>query len=360
MFWTFVFPLCLGTFFYLGFGNLSNDNILSTVDVYIASESKEEQLVNQMKVIYISEDEPLFQVNTEYSQDQLENKLNDNEIIGYIYTKDGEIIYKIAENGLKQTITKSFLDSYIQVNDLILSVSTSDPSKLPVVLADLSNPGDYLEVAKSGTNPKANNFIIYFYALIAMACMFASYWGMGLVNDIQADVSPLAARVSVTPTHKLKLIVLYALAALTLHFIGNLGLIVYLRFVLNVEFANNIGLIILASFVGTISGITLGAFLSSIIRGSINKKEGMITTISMVLSFLSGLMNVDVKYLVTKNAPILGYLNPANLLTEAFYSLYYYSDLGKYFFNLLLLSILSVIMIIVTFLRIRGNKYDSI
>ncbi len=360
MFWAFIFPLCLGTFFYLGFGRLSMDSVLSNVKAYVASDFADSQMVTQMRKVTYGDDKPLFDVNTNYTKAELEEYLLAEKITGYIYVENNKINYRIYDNGLTQTITKSFLDQYIQVNNLIVEVTTTNPEKLDEVLAGLFNDETYTEEVVTGTNPKANKVVIYFYALIAMACMYASYWGNLLANDIQANYSPLAARVNITPTHKLKIIITYALAALTVHFIGNLGLIAYLKYILKVEFSNHLGLIVLSSFVGTISGIALGTFLSTIIKGSYGKKEGIMTIVSMVLSFLSGLMVVDIKYLVTKNFPIAGYINPANLLTESFYSLYYYDDIKRYFLNLGMLFGLSLLMIFGSYLSMRGTKYDSI
>ena len=46
----------------------------------------------------------------------------------------------------------------------------------------------------------------FFYALIAMACLYGCFIGFGSAITLQANLTPLAARRSVTPTHKLKLI----------------------------------------------------------------------------------------------------------------------------------------------------------
>ena len=360
VFWAFIFPLLLGTFFYLGFGKLSVDESLNTIDVYIASHDKNHQLVTVLEDISYGDGKKLFKVNTSFDLDQLNQSFADKEIDNFIYLQDGLINYKIIENGIEETIIKSVLDKYIQGEALVKKVMETNPENVEKVLSSFLNPKTYLVEATSGTNPNSNKLIIYFYALIAMACTFASYWGIGLVNDIQADASPLATRVNITPTHKLKLILIYTLAAITIHFTGNLGLIAYLKYILGIEFAHNTWLIILTSLIGTISGIALGAFLSTIIKGTFDKKSGIITTISLLLSFLSGLMVVDVKYLVQKNAPILGLINPTNLLTECFYSLYYYNDIGKYFYNLGILALISLILIFSTYLKMRGNKYDSI
>lgn len=360
VFWAFFYPLILGTFFYLGFGSLSGNNSFKSIDLFIANDYANIEFVEIMKDLEYDDGIKLFNVNTSYTKKELGDYFADNKINNYIFMENDEIIYQISENGIIETIVKNVIDEYIQMNTFYQNVIENHPDKLDEITKSLSKQVSYLVEKTTGTNPKANKLIIYFYSLIAMACTFGSFWGISLVRDIQADQSPLAARVNITPTHKLKVILTYTLAAITIHFLGNLILIGYLKYILKIEFANNLILIILTSFIGTISGIALGSFLSSIIKGSPAKKEGFITTISLVLSFFSGLMNVDVKYNISKNIPILSYINPTSLLTDCFYSLYYYNDIGKYFLNLGLLSFISIILVFMTYFQMRGHTYDSI
>ena len=40
------------------------------------------------------------------------------------------------------------------------------------------------------------------------------------------------------------------------------------------------------------------------------EKQGIMTIVSLTLSFLSGLMIADIKYIVSKFMPLLGLINP--------------------------------------------------
>ena len=55
--------------------------------------------------------------------------------------------------------------------------------------------------------------------------------------------------------------------------------------------------------------------------------------------FLAGMMGVTMKYVIDKNVPIINKLNPANMITDGFYSLYYYDTLDRYIFDLKLLRL---------------------
>lgn len=80
----------------------------------------------------------------------------------------------------------------------------------------------------------------------------------------------------------------------------------------------------------------------------------------MTGSFLAGMMYQNMKYIVSQNVPLLSYLNPVNLLTDAFYSLYYYDSLDRYFLNIAILSIFAIIFCAGTYLIVRRRKYASL
>ena len=66
--------------------------------------------------------------------------------------------------------------------------------------------------------------------------------------------------------------------------------------------------------------------------GVSNKKnEGMkmsiLISVTMLLSFLSGMMVLKMKYIIAENVPILAKINPVNMVTDGLYSLYYYNTL---------------------------------
>ena len=80
----------------------------------------------------------------------------------------------------------------------------------------------------------------------------------------------------------------------------------------------------------------------------------------MVACFLSGMMGITMKYVIDKNVPILNKINPASMITDGFYSLYYYDTLDRFYFNVISLLIFSALMIFISYKGLRRQKYDSI
>ena len=81
---------------------------------------------------------------------------------------------------------------------------------------------------------------------------------------------------------------------------------------------------------------------------------------SMVCSFLSGLMNNTMKDLVEKNMPVINRINPAALISDAFYCINVYNDPARYYRNLIILAVMSVLLTGASFFMIRRERYDSL
>ena len=120
------------------------------------------------------------------------------------------------------------------------------------------------------------------------------------------------------------------------------------------------GYIILLSLIGSLSGISLGLFIGSYIKTNENAKVGIMISITMACCFLSGMMGVGMKYVIDKNLPILNKINPANMITDGFYSLYYYSDYSRYYFNIMCLLVFTLITLLLSCNKIGRARYDSI
>ena len=115
-----------------------------------------------------------------------------------------------------------------------------------------------------------------------------------------------------------------------------------------------------ALFLGSMIGVTMGMFITSVGREGEGVKIGIMVGVSMALSFLAGLMNADIKNVVDKNAPLVNRLNPAALISDAMYCINVYDAPERYVQDMLILAAMSVILIAGTFLIIRRERYVSI
>ena len=135
-------------------------------------------------------------------------------------------------------------------------------------------------------------------------------------------------------------------------------ILAFIRFALGIDFGNRTGLIIFTTIVGGTMGLSFGYFFASITKKSVEFKNNMVIGISMICSFLAGMMSNEVQYFVKQHAYIIDRINPVNLITESYYKLYYYTDLSKYYENIIILIIMTVLFAIgtITVLTVQDKK----
>ena len=163
-----------------------------------------------------------------------------------------------------------------------------------------------------------------------------------------------------TPVSKMKTFLVYMSASLLIHYIKMLLLLSFLVFVIKVNFGGKVGFILLTTLLGSIAGLSFGAFVSALLKKSEGIKIAVIVGTSMLMSFLAGMMYQGMKYIIQRNVPVLSYLNPLNLLTDAYYSLYYYDTYTRYAVNMGCLALFIPVFCIGTYLIVRRRKYASL
>lgn len=359
IFWTMMFPLILATFFNLALSNIGRNEVFKSIHIAVIEDSayhNEKSFKSALDEVSKGDDR-LFNL-TLASKDQAEKLLDDNSIVGYISVED-PIKLVVTKSGMNQTIIKSFIDNYTQTVASVTSILTESPADQQKLFSELGNRQQYVKEV-SGSSPEPDFVLNYFYSLIAMACFYGGLFGLREVSDIQADISPLAARINVAPVHKLKTFIYSMSASLLINIVELFVLLLYLRFVINVEFGSKIGYIILTTIVGSVVGLSYGAFISAVVKKSESIKIGILISVSMFLSMLAGMMFQNMKYIVQQKVPILSYLNPINLLTDAYYSLYYYDSFKRYTLNMIVLCIFIVLFNSGIYFIIRRRKYASI
>lgn len=359
IFWTMLFPLLLAVFFNMAFSNLNSGESFKAIDIAVVENKQypDEQYFMSALDEVSNGDDRLFNL-TVASMDKADQLLKDNSIDGYIIVED-PVRLVVNKSGMEQNIIKSFLDNYMHTASTIGSILREHPEKQQEVLNELGDRKQYVREV-SGTNAEPNNVLNFFYSLIAMACFYGGFFGMREITDIQADISPLAARINTAPVHKLKTFLISMSASLLIHIAEILLLLLFLQFAIGIDFGPKAGYILLTAIAGSIAGVTFGAFISALVKKSEGIKVGILIGVSMTGSFLAGMMYQNMKYIISQKIPVLSYLNPINLLTDAFYCLYYYDTFERFFLNIGILLIFIVLFCLGTYFIIRRRKYASL
>lgn len=374
IFWSFAFPIILGTLFNMAFSNISNSEKLDIIDIAIVNneEFKNNTIyVETFKTLSDKDNnEQLF--NTKYVNiNKAKELLENDKIAGYMIIKDNKPHLVFNKNGINQTILKYVVEE-IQSNSIIINNLSNieiqnqinngnyniNYDEIINNISDKLNDNNINIIDKSNKN--TDFMMIEFYTLIAMTCLYGGMIGMTAINQNLANMSNKGKRIEVAPTKKNTIILSSLCSSYLIQLIGLLLLFIYTIFVLKVDYGNNLLLIILLSLVGSLTGLSLGLCVGVLIKKSEGAKIGILLAITMIGSFLSGMMGVTLKYVIDKNIPIINKINPASMITDGFYSLYYYNTLNRYYFNIISLLIVSTILIIISVISLRRNKYDSI
>lgn len=368
IFWTFVFPLLLGTFFMMAFADIEKGEVLDIIDIAIVDNEEWKGNENYQKVFQQlsqkDQNDCLFDI-VYTSQKEAQQLLENQEISGYLQLSKQKPVIYIRSNGINETILKQVVDeieSQIQLVNTVAAVNVSRQESFDYEQF-YQNIQDILHENIAFNNITHKNLsytMIEFYSLIAMACLYGGLFvKKALLNEL-ANMSSLGKRNVIAPLTKLKMILGCLLASYMIQLCGLLILYVYTIFVLNVDYGNHLPQIIVLSLAGSLAGLALGIGVSCLTRANENAKTVIMLAITMAGSFLSGMMGITMKYTVDTTFPVLNRINPVGMITDGLYALYYYDTFDRFYFDLVSLLIFSVIIIGISALVMRRTRYDSL
>lgn len=362
LFWVVFFPIILGSMFKLAFSNLSADESFQTIPVAVVNEegSLSDAFLETAKELSKGE-KPFLKVLLCDEEEALQ-LLEKQKVDGIIYTGDTVSLTVSSDMGnaaLNQNILQTFIEEYQMNYQAVSEVAMKNPEKLPEVLTIVQESASYNENVSYSKN-NTDTYDQYFYNLIAMVCMYSGMSGCIIAICNQANLSALGARRNVAPTHKMKQITGELIANLLLRFLCVLISFAYIVLILKIDLTTRLPLAILSIFIGCMTGMTFGFFLGAIGNLSENTKFGILMSVTMVGSFLSGLMAGSMRILVETFCPVINKINPSALITDMFYSLAIYDTLDRYIRNMITLVLFSILFTVGGFLMTRRKKYANL
>ena len=362
VFWTLSFPIILGFLFNLAFSNLNNAFVFEPVNIAVVNDVNFQQnkvLESTVKTLSEKGDSQVFETKYVDDEAQAERLLSDKTIDGYIKIKDNKPTVVVQGSGINQTIIKTAIDQTLEMNSAVTSAIMYNPSILhDNILAKISNGGDYMSDA---TNKSSDRTVLYFYTLIGMACLYSGLFGIIAVNQNEANLSKLGARLCASPAKRLTTLMASLMAGLVVSYFGQLILYAFLAYILKINFGQNGWLILLIMLFGCLAGVTLGMLVSACNKKGENFKTGLLIAVTMLFSFLAGMMGTTtIKHLIDVNVPVLSYINPVNLISDALFSTYYFGLSGRYWADLIALIGFTLVSVLLSWLFLRKRKYASL
>ena len=358
--WTIIFPIALGTFMYMAFGNLYEADMkfhTINVDVVKVSENKEFENVLDNLTKANGDEDALLKVTYESKETALEH-LTEGTAEAVIY-EDKEISLAVAKSDIKQEIVRSIVEQYNKTMDVIEDAAKKDPTKLQEVLNTLTENTKTYITEKKTSNATQDLYVSYYYAVLAMSCLFASYASMEFASKLTASVSELGKRRSLTMVSKGTQAIATFIAMWIVHSAVECLTLGYLS-LLGVQFGDKVIFMIPILLTGSAVGISLGIFIGSIPKLGEGLKSGLCTAISMSLCVMADLCANGVKDMIEHSLPIINRVNPAALISDAFYSLNVFDTYDRYIRNISILTGMSVVFLIISFILLRRNRSASL
>lgn len=360
-FWSLVFPIFLGTLFYICLSNFMNGGeAFKVVPVAVVDKSMSgDQEAFRLLLKDLSDQGENQVLDVRYCDEGEAKKLLDAEKVTGIVRIGEDIQLTVGGSGIDESILKGILDSYKEIENAMSRIAVDRGEKVMAAVQALEQDQNYLREIRL-TDGNQSDIIQYFYALLAMTCLYGGF--LGLINgiEVQANISALGTRRSLGPNRKSLMGFCDFLAALTIQFGEIILMLFYLIVILKLDFGRQLGFVFLTSLVGCVIGVAYGLFIGTAVKGGEGIKNGIFVGSVMLMCFLGGLMYGNIRMLIEHRFPLLNRINPAVLLSDAYYSLDIYDDYGRYFQNMGILLTFAVILCGVSFMIIRRQKYASI
>ena len=354
--WTLLFPIALATFMYMSFGELFEEEMMDVIPVAVVVQEDnptfEEVLVSLSKK---GENQVIDLTITD--EDKALKKLENEDVDAIIYISD-IISLKVNGNSYESTILKTIIEEYNKVRYVVADIGKTNPALIENALSNLRSDNSYYTKVKT-SDGNQDVYTNYFYAIFAMSCLFASFIACEKIQKLQANVSPLGMRRCLSPNSKMTTILAEFFAMLVTQFTIELITLAYMV-MMGVDFGNKYPQIIIVLFFGSCIGISMGVIIGSMSRFPSTLKEGICTSISMLLSVMADLCAPGIKHSIEQTVPIVNRLNPSALIVDSFYALNIYDTYDRYIQNISILGIMSAVLIVISFFIIRRNKYASL
>lgn len=404
IFWTFAFPIILGALFYMAFSNIENSEKLDIIDIAVvenkeAAENGQEEQETTAKstqeaggiaseqYAYYSKDEILKEAleslsdedsaeqmfNLSYvSAEKAEKLLEDKEITGYLVLGGEQPKIVVKESGINETIFQYVVSEILQTSDMVEELTedrvteafAQNPSAAVDVEEIVASVMDLLEQEKVNIRDVSGENLSYtmieYYTLIAMSCLYAATIGMYAINCVLANMSRKGMRISVSPARKGQLVLSGICASYVVQLLGLGLLFLFTIFVLKVDYGTRVLPVVLLALVGSLAGLSLGIAMGALVRKKENTKIGLIIAITMLCCYLSGMMGITMKYVIDTHAPFVNKINPASMITDGFYALYYYETLDRYWFDIGSLLVFAALMLVISFWSLKRQRYESL
>lgn len=348
--WVFAFPIILCTIFLFMFSSLSTDGLPEPVRVaVVADDAWDESVFLQVVDALASEDRsggPLLEVHRTRDSTTAKALVRRGDVIGYYSANaQGGPALTLASSApvgtsdaffeADRSILDTIASSYAQNAALVEKTLADDPSIAadPAAIERALGISAGIERVRL-THGTPDETVRYYYALLGMAALMAAEAGVLAVVRLQPAESDLAARVCSSGTSRVAQLTGALLGGWFVSMLALSLAFAYMRLVAGIDFSGRDALCIAGLAAASLLSTAIGALIGVLpLRGGPKAKMGMVTAFSCLMSLFAGLYGEGAMRLsdnLARTFPASTWINPARLITDQFYALYYYDSLEPF------------------------------
>lgn len=373
--WALAFPIILTTLFMFMFSNLDKSTAFEAVPTAVVADDAyraDEGFSSMIDDLSAPGDDQLLDVHEFATAEEAREALDAGEVTGVLSVDDEGaphlVVSPVADSmgatQIGRTILNTVADTYMRNADLLAGIAHDNPMALadPQAVEEALAAGD-ATAEVSLTHEEPSQSVRFYYALLGMACLFCAQIGMLAICEAQPNLSALGARRAMGAVSRGKTLAATLAASWTLAMVCLLVALLYMRFTAGIDFAGRELACIGAIAVCALFATAFGTLLGSLPKVGLGVKTGLLTGITCLLSLFAGLYGEPVMQLadqLARSYPLLASLNPAKVVTDTFYSLYYYDSLEPFIGKIGVLLAMTAVTFAVSALFIRRQRYASL
>lgn len=377
--WTLIFPIILATVFNFMFEPMRAKTSIEAIDVAVVADDSWNASPFSTVVETLAEaDEPLIALHAVTSEQEARDLLEQGAVEGaylveaidhgektalekgddadastasaakdeatlaphVILAPTGSGSADAISHDVNRSIIESIVTSYLQSEALIQQATANNPAALAdaeAVERALSLDVPVREVSLTHAQPDA--MMIYYYALLGMASMFAAQLAEEHVWRLQPMASAEGARRAISGTSRMRLLIptVGACWAVSSAFLAiAFG---YICLTAHIDFGGREALCLAGITAASLLSCGIGAVVGAL-PGRLEKdsRSGLLTAATCLLSLFAGLYGapaMEIADAVVRAFPAAAWLNPVCLIRDMFYSVYYYDTLVPFTLRLL-------------------------
>ena len=343
--WVLAFPVILCTIFLFMFSGLSTDGVPDPVPVAVVADSNWHgssfsQVVDALSGR--STGEALLDVTEVASAGEARGVVEAGQAVGYLAVDAaGTPSLALAQNAAggafeaDRSILDAVTSSYVRNEALVKAIAQKDPSVLsdPAALARALGLSSGIERVRL-THGTPDETVRYYYALLGLAALMAAQSAAIAVTQLQPSEGGLGARLCASGTGRMHMLLGALLGSWAVSTLALSLAFAFMRLVARIDFGGRDALCLLGLATSSLLATAIGAAIGAApLRGGAKSRAGMVSALSCLASLFAGLYGEGAMQLSDSLAqawPPSVWVNPARLITDQFYALYYYDSLAPF------------------------------